>query len=178
MTFIVGQLCRLRPVRRSDALISIGWRNNPDIRNAVMGYRFPVTESMEDRWYDQILTEQSGRRATFAIEENTDGVFIGFVHLTEIDWPSRAAQFGIVIGDTSRQCRGIGSEASRLALGYAFATLNLYRLELRVSEPNTRAPYISKTRISRRRPPSESSLYRRRSNRCHSDGHFARGVHR
>lgn len=142
MTLIVGQLCRLRPIRRSDAMISIGWRNNPEIRNAVMGYRFPVTETMEDRWYDQVLAEQSGRRATFAIEENIDGVFIGFVHLTEIDWPSRAAQFGIVIGDTSRQCRGIGSEASRLALRYAFNTLNLDRLELRVSEPNTRARHI------------------------------------
>jgi hypothetical protein len=65
MTLIAGQLCRLRPVRRSDAAVSIGWRNNPEIRNAVMGYCFPVTETMEDQWYDRILADQSGRRATF-----------------------------------------------------------------------------------------------------------------
>lgn len=107
-----------------------------------MGYRFPVTEAMEDRWYDQILADQSGRRASFAIEDSVDGVLVGFVHLTEIDWPSRTAQFGIVIGDRSRQCRGIGSEATALALRYAFDTLNLDRLELRVSEINARARHI------------------------------------
>jgi RimJ/RimL family protein N-acetyltransferase len=123
-------------------MVSIGWRNNPEIRNAVMGYRFPITETMEDRWYDQILSDQSGRRASFAIEENIDSVFVGFVHLTEIDWPCRAAQFGIVIGDTSYQCRGIGSEATRLALRYAFDTLNLDRVELRVSQPNARARHV------------------------------------
>lgn len=122
--------------------MSIGWKNDPAIRNAVMGYRFPVTETMEDRWYDQILADQNGRRATFAIEEKVDGVFVGFVHLTEIDWPSRTAQFGIVIGDGSHQSRGIGSEATRLALAYAFDILNLGRVELRVSEPNMRARHV------------------------------------
>lgn len=142
MTLIVGQLCRLRPIRRSDAAISLGWRNDPDIRNAVMGYRFPVTETMEDRWYDQILADQGGRRASFAIEVSGDGAFVGFVHLTEIDWPSRSAQFGVVIGDKSRQHRGVGSEATQLALRYAFDTLNLGRVELRVSEPNARARHV------------------------------------
>lgn len=144
MTIIVGKISRLRPIRKSDAVISIGWRNDPETRNAVIGYPFPVTEVMEDRWFEQILADQSGRRASFAIEAKTEGVFIGFVHLTEIDWPVRSAKFGIVIGEASWRRRGIGSEATRLALQYAFNTLNLERIELRVAEPNIRARQLYK----------------------------------
>jgi diamine N-acetyltransferase len=142
MTVIVGKFCRLRPIRRSDAAISIGWRNDPETRNSVIGYPFPVTEVMEDQWCEQILTDHGGRRASFAIEAKEECIFIGFVHLTEIDWPVRSAKFGVVIGDVSWRRRGIGSEATLLALEYAFKTLNLERIELRVTEPNLRARYI------------------------------------
>src|SRR5437868_11308348 len=129
MTVIVGRKCRLRPVRRADLARSIEWRNNAEIRNAVLGYRFPVTEKMEESWYDRILNEQGQRRASFAIEDLTDGALVGFVHLSDIDWPCRLAHLGIVIGETDRQDRGIGREATELALAYAFETLNLERIE-------------------------------------------------
>ena len=100
MTVIVGQKCRLRPVRRSDIEASLAWRNDPAVRDPALGYRFPVTEVMEQRWYDQVLGDDSGRRASFAIEELADGRLAGFVHLTSIDWSCRSVQFGIVIGET------------------------------------------------------------------------------
>lgn len=142
MTIIVGQKCRLRPIRRSDAVSSIDWRNDPAIRDAVLGYRFPVTEAMEQGWYDRILADQGGRRASFSVEDCSDGVLVGFVHLMDIDWPCRSARFGIVIGDVARQNKGIGLEAIELTLAYAFDTLNLARIELRVIEDNARARHI------------------------------------
>ena len=142
MTVIVGQKCRLRPIRRTDLARSIEWRNNPAIRDAVLGYRFPVTEKMEEGWYDRILGEQGQRRASFAIEDLTDDALIGFVHLSDIDWPCRSAHFGIVVGEVDRHDRGIGSEATELALAYGFETLNLERIELRVVASNVRANHI------------------------------------
>lgn len=142
MTVIVGEKCRLRPIRRGDAVISIAWRNDPAIRNGALGYRFPVTETMEEGWYDRILGDQSGHRASFAVDELIESKLVGFVHLTSIDWPCRSAQFGIVIGESSHQNRGIGSEATLLALMYAFDTLNLDRIELRVVDDNHRAQRI------------------------------------
>jgi RimJ/RimL family protein N-acetyltransferase len=44
-----------------------------------------------------------------------------------------------VIGDETRRGRGIGTEATKLALAYAFETLNLERIELRVIDTNTQA---------------------------------------
>lgn len=144
MTVIVGEKCRLRPIRRGDSAISIAWRNDPTIRDGALGYRFPVTETMEEGWYDGILADQNGRRASFAIDELVDSKLVGFVHLMAIDWPCRAAQFGIVIGETSHQNRGIGSEATQLSLVYAFDTLNLDRIELRVVDDNLPAQHIYK----------------------------------
>jgi RimJ/RimL family protein N-acetyltransferase len=142
MTFIVGQKCRLRPLRRSDSQASIVWRNDPAVRDAVMGYRFPVTEVMEQNWYDRVLSDSSGKRASFAIEELEGDTLAGFVHLTGIDWSCRSAQFGIVIGEPGRQNQGIGTEATKLALVYAFDTLNLARVELRVVDDNARARQV------------------------------------
>lgn len=142
MTIIVGKKCQLRPIRRSDITRSVMWRNDAATRDAVLGYRFPVTEKMEEDWYDRLLADQAGRRATFAVEDTSDGAHVGFVHLSEIDWPCRSAHFGIVVGDTTRRNRGIGAEATELALVYAFETLNLERIELRVVDDNARARHL------------------------------------
>jgi RimJ/RimL family protein N-acetyltransferase len=139
MTFIVGKKCRLRPLQRTDLARSIEWRNDATTRDAVLGYKFPVTEKMEEGWYDRILADTGGHRASFAVEDAADGMHVGFVHLSDIDWSSRSAHFGVVIGDRERQNRGIGSEATELAMIYGFETLNLDRIELRVVEGNRRA---------------------------------------
>lgn len=144
MTIIGSTKCRLRPLNRSDLVHSVRWRNDPAVRDAVIGYRFPVTEKMEEGWYDRVLADQGGRRASFAIEDIADGALVGFVHLTDIDWPCRSAHFGIVIGETARQNRGIGGDATELAILYGFETLNLDRIELRVLDSNERARHIYK----------------------------------
>jgi RimJ/RimL family protein N-acetyltransferase len=144
MATLAGKKCRLRPVQRSDLARSLEWRNDPDTRSAVLGYRFPVTEEMEEGWYDRVLADQGGKRASFAIEDLADGAHVGFVHLGDIDWPCRSAHFGIVIGDKTRRDRGIGAEATWLVLAYAFGTLNLERVELRVVDSNPRARELYK----------------------------------
>ena len=142
MTVIVGRKCRLRPLSRGDLAHSLRWRNDPAVRDAVIGYRFPVTEKMEEGWYDKVLADQGSKRASFAIEDLADGALVGFVHLIDIDWPCRSAHFGIVIGETDRQDRGIGGEATALMMVYGFETLNLERIELRVLDSNIRARHI------------------------------------
>ncbi len=142
MTVVVGRKCRLRPLSRGDLVHSLKWRNDPAVRDAVIGYRFPITEKMEEGWYDRVLADQGGKRASFAIEDLADDGLAGFVHLTDIDWPCRAAHFGIVIGETDRQDRGIGNEATALMMAYGFETLNLGRIELRVLDGNVRGRHI------------------------------------
>jgi diamine N-acetyltransferase len=136
MAVLTGQTCRLRPVSRQDIAVSLPWRNDPSLRDQVMGYRFPVTDVMEADWYDRVLADPGGKRASFAIEALDTSICIGFVHLVDIDWVCRSAEIGIVIGATTQQRRGIGREAVRLAVAYAFQTLNLQRVAARFLASN------------------------------------------
>lgn len=129
---------RLRPVRASDASISIAWRNDPNIRDMALGYRYPVTAAMEDAWYSKALAADN-KDVFFAIEDISDGAFVGIVSLTLVDLISANAFFGIVIGDATRQGKGLGRDALTLMLRYGFEMLRLNRIVLHVPAFNTRA---------------------------------------
>ena len=136
---LAGRVASLRPLRASDRAISVRWRNDAEIRDNVLGYRFPVTEEMEAHWVDGVLKDQSRTRVVLAIEDKADGAFVGLVYLNDIDWFVRNAEFGILIGERSRQGRGLAKDALALVACYAFRTLNLNRLYLRVVSFNKRA---------------------------------------
>jgi RimJ/RimL family protein N-acetyltransferase len=136
MTGFIHEICRLRPVRRSDLQTSLPWRNDPELRDLVMGHRFPVTEPMEAAWYDRVLADQGISRASFAIEDLSDDAFVGFVHLHNIDWQIRSAEIGVVIGARDRQRKGLGRQAALMAIEYAFQTLNLQRISARYLATN------------------------------------------
>jgi diamine N-acetyltransferase len=134
-----GNIVLLRALRDDDRSFSVRWRNDPEIRDNVLGYRFPVTEEMEADWVEAVLKDQSRSRLILAIEDKSDCALVGFVYLNNIDWFSRNAEFGILIGEKARQGRGLAREALQLATGYAFETLNLHKLHLRVVAANKRA---------------------------------------
>jgi RimJ/RimL family protein N-acetyltransferase len=139
MISYTGGKTRLRPVRAADKECSIRWRNDPEVRDAALGYRFPVTELMEDAWYQSVLNDQSRTRAVFAIEDLADDLLVGFVQLNRIDWIGRTAWFAIVIGEKARQGKGLASDATHVILRYAFGALNLRKVCLEVPGFNTRA---------------------------------------
>jgi|SRR5579862_2881941 len=135
---IKGRSVQLRPLAASDLEQSLIWRNDPAIRDAQLGWPFPITQPMEERWYAEALSGQRNDRVTFAVE-TTDGQLGGFVHLAHINWTSRVASFGITIGSTELQGQGLGKEATALIIGYAFDTLGLERVWLEVPAFNKRA---------------------------------------
>jgi diamine N-acetyltransferase len=136
---LAGRVALLRPLRASDRARSVCWRNDAEIRDNVLGYRFPVTEEMEAHWVDAVLKDQSRTRVVLAIGDKADGAFVGLVYLNDIDWFVRHAEFGILVGERSRQGRGLAKDALALVACYAFRTLNLNRLYLRVVSFNKRA---------------------------------------
>lgn len=142
MISYTGKKVRLRPLRMSDKAHSQLWRNDPEVRENVLGYRFPVTEAMEDRWYEGALRDSGGKRAIFAVEDLTDDACVGFVQLNRIDWIARTAYLAIVIGDRSRQGRGLGADALRVLFRYGFDCLNLRKICLEVPSYNQRAQQL------------------------------------
>jgi RimJ/RimL family protein N-acetyltransferase len=135
---IEGRAIRLRALAARDIEHSLAWRNDPAIRDAQLGYPFPVTVEMEERWYSDALSGERRDRVCFAVETK-EGALAGFVHLTGIDWISRVAGFGITIGSKQLQGRGIGTEATECVVRYGFETLNLERIWLEAPASNERA---------------------------------------
>jgi len=138
LCFLAGKNISLRPLKKSDRKESIKWRNDSKIRDAQLGFPLPVTEKMEEKWFDGAM---SGSRelVCLAIESKMSGALIGFVLLSEINWVWRTARLGITIGEKEMQERGFGTEAMKLFLSYCFTTLNLRRIWLEVVITNDRA---------------------------------------
>ncbi|HMP71853.1 MAG TPA: GNAT family protein [Kiritimatiellia bacterium] len=134
-----GQLIRLRPIRKSDMAVTIQWRNNPRIRENVLGYRFPVTEVMEEHWYDTMLKDPSGSWVVFAVETLSDQELVGLVRLNQIDWISRKCTLGVTIGEEAYHGKGLGEDSVRVMMAYAFDCLNLRKICLEVVSYNDKA---------------------------------------
>jgi RimJ/RimL family protein N-acetyltransferase len=134
-----GKAVRLRPLRDGDQRISVHWRNDPAIRDYILGYRLPVTETMEAEWVNAVIQDRGRTRIVLGIEDKSDGALVGYVYLNGIDGFARLAEFGLLIGERSRQGRGLARESLELMARYAFRDLGLSRLWLRVGAFNERA---------------------------------------
>ena len=64
---------------------------------------------------------------------------IGAVRLDDVDLEDRRASLAIGMVDPDALNKGYGTEAIRLVIGFAFRTLNLHRVSLRVLAYNQRA---------------------------------------
>lgn len=134
-----GKKIKLRPVQVADRERSIIWRNDPEIRDMALSYRYPVTDLMEDSWYQRVLSGNDKTKVYFAIENLNDGKHIGFINLYNIDYIADNAYFGIVIGEKSEQCKGKAVEAMHICFLFAFKELNLRKINLEVISNNRRA---------------------------------------
>jgi RimJ/RimL family protein N-acetyltransferase len=129
----------LRPVRPDDAHISWVWRNDPNVRDYVMGYRLPVTLEAEQVWVSRAREPESGDRLVYGIESRSNGQLIGYTNFNDIDWFSDTAQFGILLGPAECRGRGIGGEVLSEMIKIAFESLRLYKLYVRVAAFNPAA---------------------------------------
>lgn len=123
-----GKNIILRPLKRSDKEKTIQWRNNLEIIELAQLVRFPKTDEMEDAWFDNALTDTSNRNIYFALEEKKTKKFVGIIQLNQIDWISRTAIWGFIIGDKNDRGKGYSVEAPKLLFDYAFNILNLRKI--------------------------------------------------
>ena len=127
----------LRPLDAIPPQTFGAWQNDPGIRNHTMGFRFPVQGTSVAAWLEDRARQAGRGSASFAIFHGETGA--GACFLQDIDWVNRSARFGIYIGAAEMQGRGIGYCACALALDYAFAGINLRRVELEVVDMNAAA---------------------------------------
>ena len=127
---------RIRPITEADTDKIIAWRNAPSVMEHFI-YRTPLTRDDHLNWFHNRV--QTGEVAQFMIIDEETEQEVGSVYLRDIDRQNQKCEYGIFIGEDSCRGKGIGSVAARLALGYAFETLGLNRVFLRVFAENLRA---------------------------------------
>jgi RimJ/RimL family protein N-acetyltransferase len=112
------------------------WLNDAQAALEDMPYR-PVDCLMFKDWLDQ-QSKQSAQ-ILFIIRTLQPARAIGFVLFKNLSPVFRAAELGVRIGAEGDRGKGYGSAALKLALQYAWDTLNLERVWLTVLAGNGRA---------------------------------------
>jgi [ribosomal protein S5]-alanine N-acetyltransferase len=133
--FLIGEKVYLRALELADCPIFVQWLNDPAVQRTTLLAR-PVNLQDEQDYVERMRQSKSDI-ATLIVDRHTDQS-VGVIALHDIDWRNRHGRFGLVIGEPGNWDKGYGTEAMRLMVSHAFASLNLNRLWLAVDEYNAR----------------------------------------
>ena len=137
-----GGLVRLVPLDpERDAEAIARWTNDPSYQWQVDDApACPMSASQVKKRLEEMVKEaETGHQAFhFAIRTLDGDNLVGIAQLVSVQWTHGASQFVIGLGDLDSWEKGYADDALRLLLHYAFAELNLYRLEVKTDETNVR----------------------------------------
>jgi RimJ/RimL family protein N-acetyltransferase len=133
---VVGEKVALGPLRPDLAPSYARWMNDIDVRRglALMGIATPQTQ---EKWVEdnvEMSSKSQPPTVEFTVYDRTDSTPVGTIGLLKIDHSNGLAELGIAIGE--RRGQGIGTDATRLALDYAFHVLHLRNVLLETLEWN------------------------------------------
>ena len=142
---LVGDRVELRPAVASDARRLHALMFDPEV-SRLTGSAHSDDEASESSWTVEHLKEVYERWSTahdrivwVIVERETERV-VGEAVLNDLDEGNRSCGFRIWISGASG--RGLGTEATQLAVGHAIEDQGLNRVELEVYDFNPRARHV------------------------------------
>jgi RimJ/RimL family protein N-acetyltransferase len=133
-----GDKVRLTALTEEDLEVIAAWQDDTDLlRRLDAQAAAPRGLAQLRQWLRQRQERPDGY--LFAVRAVDGAGLLGYAELDGILWPHRAGWLSLVIAPRDHWGRGFGREAMRLALWFAFAELNLHRVQLTVFAQNTRA---------------------------------------
>jgi len=136
---LTGERAALGPLKREHLPMFARWINEPEVRRG-LAYRGMANEDAELKWYEEMTEAGRAPRPTavgFAVHDAADGELVGVCDIQGIDHHFSRAEMGIFLG--RRRGTGIGTDAMRLALDWAFNMLGLRNVMLETYEFNEQA---------------------------------------
>jgi RimJ/RimL family protein N-acetyltransferase len=133
---VVGEKVALGPLRPDLAATYARWMNQPEIRDGLVERRVATPQSQE-KWVEENLekgAQRDPRGIEFTIYDRADSAAVGTVGLLNISYAHGRAELGIALGE--RRGQGLGTEATRLALDYAFHVLQVHNVMLETLDWN------------------------------------------
>lgn len=131
--FIQGEKINLRPITITDAGFFSARLNDPEIRESLFLSLPTGIELQEEKLREYINSENT---IAFTIVDKNSHKAVGQTALFRIDYINRNAVFFLAILDSDYWSLGMGTEATKLVVNYAFDTLNLNRIQLHVYSEN------------------------------------------
>src|SRR5205085_12077844 len=134
--YIAGERVALGALRVELAPAYARWLADPDVRLGLTMLGLPV-DPVETEWVQDAIRASAAEppaRAHFTIYDRRDMTPVGTTGLSTIDYAQRQATFGILLGE--RRGEGLGTEATRLTLDWAFHVLGLENVLLTVKPWN------------------------------------------
>ena len=125
----------LRAGERSDIPLFQRWMNDARTTRTILSVN-PVSEVMEERWFEQMVEGHGRDRWFFVICRIEDNRPVGTIDLRGVDLRNGSASLGIVIGDPADTRQGYGSGAIRALIRFGFDQLRLERVQLEVFDFN------------------------------------------
>ena len=133
-----GERVRLVPLDKERHLENaLRWFNDPTITEWLETGDWPLTRGTEEEFFRAAERPDKGS-VQFAIE-TIDGDHVGFSGLRSIDWQSRVAVSGSVIGRHDLWGGGLGTDSAQVRSHYAFEVLGLRMLIATVIAGNERS---------------------------------------
>jgi diamine N-acetyltransferase len=133
---VVGEKVALGPLRRDLAASYARWMNQLEVRRG-LDHRGVATPQSQEKWVEENI-ERGAKREPQAVEftvyDCADSTPVGTAGLLQIAHANGTAEFGIAIGE--RRGQGLGTEATRLVLDFAFHVLGLRNVLLETLEWN------------------------------------------
>jgi len=127
---VLGERVALGPLRRDLAATYARWVNHLDVRPG-LGTLGVHTRETEEKWVDEQVAkgvERPPANVNFTIYDRSDDAPVGTAGLFALSYVHSNAEFGIAVGE--RRGQGLGTEATRLVLEWAFRTLGLRNVML------------------------------------------------
>lgn len=136
---IEGSRIILREYERDDLPYIMEWMNDEStLRHLSDMFLYPRSEEQALAWIEMCRKGFDHHDLHLVISDKPKRVFLGQIDLLKIQWVSRSATLGIVLGPRA-QGQGYGRDAIRTLLRFAFSSMNLNRIQLEVYERNERA---------------------------------------
>lgn len=134
--FLEGKKVLLRSLELDDLEVFWAWFADREVVKYSLGtWLFPWSKSETETWLKQTL--QDKETLTLGVVEKETGQLIGYAGITSISSVNHSGEYYIFLGEKNSWRKGYGTEVTQLIIHYGFASLNLHRIMLTVSELNT-----------------------------------------
>jgi RimJ/RimL family protein N-acetyltransferase len=123
---IINESFRLRRPEPKDVEAMYGYRNDPEIIDALGGFSRGYSRKDLLDWVER--QQKSTADIVWVIADREDNC-VGHYGLYRIDWRTGTAEAGICIGPSALRYMGLGKQIFSMVTTYAFQQLNLRKIQ-------------------------------------------------